>query len=113
MDVAVHATKRDMVGARIAWVGPPPDFLADYAWRINGKDPQDVLRTIPDAIQRIPAPLRVLAMDWFVSLRRACLHCQNVRVMARPSLEQRHEQSDGGTIVADLYQNDFQVIVTP
>lgn len=64
-------------------------------------------------LQRIPAPLRPLAMDWIISLRRACLHCQNVRVMRRPSLEQRHEQSDGGTIVADLYQNDFRIIVTP
>ena len=113
MDVAVYATKRDLPMQRIAWVGPPPDFLADYARRLHGRDPQDVLQTIPDALQRIPSPLRPLALDWIASLRRACLHCQNVRTMTRPSLEQRHEQSDGGTIVADLYQNDFQVIVTP
>lgn len=112
MDVAVYATKRDLPMQRIAWVGTPPDFLADYARRLNGQDPAHVLRGIPDMLQSVPAPLRPLAMDWVNMLRRACLHCQQVRVMTRPSLEQRHEQSDGGTIVADLYQNDFRVIVT-
>lgn len=113
MDVAIHATKRNLPGARIAWVGPPPDFLTSYALRINGRDPATVLRQIPHVLQQVPAPLRPYANDWLTSLRRACLHCQTVRRMTRPSMEQRHEDSDGGTTVADLYQNDFRIIVTP
>ena len=118
MDVSVYVTKRvdPASGAcariRVANVGTPPAFLADVARALHGRDPAHVLPAIPDLLQRVPTPVRPLALDFFAALRAACMHCQRVRVMRRPALEQRLQQSDGGTVVADLYQDDFRVVVT-
>lgn len=130
LDVYVHASKRDERGI-IAHAGFVRDDLerrgkllpGAYAMKtgkltfgktvegLNGMDPYNVLQKLPELEAALDPGQKRIAYQFLVDLRLACEHCQRVRAMKRPSREQRIETSDGGTRVADLYQNDFEIVV--
>lgn len=126
LDVYVYATKREEQGL-IAHAGFVRDDVerrgrllpGAYAMKVgrlrfgtiveglDGMDPANV------DIAKLEASLdpgqRRLAYQFLVDLKLALNHCARVRTMRRASSEQVNEQSDGGSTVADLYQNDFRV----
>lgn len=131
LDVYIYATKRNWYAGGadedtlVAHCGQVTDdhrhprtgmpVAGTYQWigkaveKLDGMDPKDVLPRIGDMVHKVDPAVRPLVLGFFEQLRNACLHCQRVRVMTRPSMEQRFEDSDGATTVADLYQNDFRI----
>lgn len=123
LDVYVYATKRDDKDQLIAHAGWVREDVTRagrllpgaYAMKVgrlrfgtvveglDGMDPSNV------DVAKLEASLdpgqRRVAYQFLVDLRLALEHSARVRVMRRPSVEQRTEDSDGGTVVADLYDN--------
>lgn len=131
LDVYVHATKRDAADQLIAHAGFVRDDVSRrgrlhpgaYALKtgkqtfgqmvegLNGMDPYTVLAvSLPALEAALEPPQKRIAYGFLTDLRLACEHCQRVRVMNRAAKEQQ-EESDGGTTIADLYQNDFRIVI--
>lgn len=78
---------------------------------LHGMDPHNVLTRLPEITSALEPEQRRAAIKFLDQLKLACEWCQKVRVLRRPAVIQRVEQSDGNTVVADLYQNDFELVV--
>lgn len=78
---------------------------------LHGMDPHNVLTQLPNIAGALEPEQRRQAVKFLDNLKLACEWAQNVRVLRRPAVIQRVEQSDGATVVADLYQNDFELVV--
>lgn len=78
---------------------------------LHGMDPFNVQRELDNVASALDPGVRKTAVPFLEALDAACKWCQWVRVLRNRSQINKLEESDGRTVVADLYQNDFRVVV--
>lgn len=77
----------------------------------HGMDPHNVLNALPAVAGALDPEQRRNATPFLDSVKQACEWADKVRVLRRPAVINRLEESDGATVVADLYQNDCRIVV--